>query len=205
MPTNSLLYKKIFLLFSLLGVMSYATYPQPIAGNFKKSCNNFLYIRGTSNVNEFSFNYIEEQQFNNVGATSQGSQVELSIPIKQFHASNPMMYKDFLELMKESEHPNIKIAFSKSQLTMAVQRISEDCPEISITIAGITRVYKVQCNIARCGEQYYLSGEQSIKLSDFQLKPPQKLMGMVKVNNKIDVDFGFIITFTNNNQISAIL
>ena len=31
--------------------------------------------------------------------------MKISIPIKDFEASNPMMYNDFLVLMKESGYP----------------------------------------------------------------------------------------------------
>ena len=131
--------------------------------------------------------------------------LEISIPIKDFEASNPMMYNDFLELMKEENHPRIKISFSRKQLESALRDLSEPCPDISITIAGITKTYNVQCVIVKCSDNLYLKGKENIKLSDFKLKPPSRLLGMVKVNNEIDVNFGFIITFTDNNSFSATL
>ena len=129
----------------------------------------------------------------------------MNIPIKDFEASNPMMYKDFLELMKEEDYPWIKISFSKKQLERALSDLSEPCPDISITIAGITKTYNVQCLVVKCADNFYLKGKENIKLSDFRLKPPAKLLGLVKVDNEIDVNFGFIITFTDNNSFSATL
>ena len=115
------------------------------------------------------------------------------------------MYSDFLNLMKASEYPKINVSFSKRQLQNAKQDLPGSCPDIKITIAGITRTYKVQCAMVKCSGNLFLSGEKTIRLSDFQLKPPEKLMGLVKVNNEINVNFGFIITFTDNNPISATL
>jgi hypothetical protein len=202
---GSLTYKKITLILHMVFICSIWCYCQPIAGKLDNKCDNYLYIKGTSNVNEFTFSYNAANIPSKNDSKKSSESVEINIPIRHFKASNPVMYNDFLVLMKETEHPQIKVSFSKDELTKALRDYSAPCPDISITIAGVTRVYKVSCSIVNCGNNYYLSGEQAIKLSDFELKPPEKLMGLVKVNNKIEVDFGFIITFTNNNQLSSTL
>jgi polyisoprenoid-binding protein YceI len=113
------------------------------------------------------------------------------------------MYEDFLILMNASEYPRIKVSFSKQQLKKSLQHTTNvNCPDVRITIAGITRIYKIQCSMVKCADDLYLRGEEMIRLSDFKLKPPAKLLGLVKVNNEINVNFGFIITFTDNNQLS---
>jgi hypothetical protein len=165
-------------------------------------CNNYLYIRGESNINEFSFYYKSIPQ-NSSGDENSGDTLVISIPIRDFEASNPLMYKDFLELMKEDKYPRIYISFSRKQLEDAIINKPEPCPQIRITIAGITRTYLVDCMVEKCSGQYYLKGNEIIRLSDFNLKPPGKLLGLVKVNNEIDVNFGFIITFTENSKSSA--
>ena len=168
------------------------------------NCENFVYISGESNVSPFSFRY------NTADISDKKNQVirdtgilEIGIPIRDFEPSNPMMYGDFLTLMKESEYPRIFVAFSRRQLQDLGQEQQGSCPEIHITIAGITRTYQIQCSMVKCSDQLYLSGEKKIRLSDFRLRAPEKLLGLVKVHNEIKVNFGFIITFTNNNIISA--
>jgi hypothetical protein len=104
--------------------------------------------------------------------------------------------------MKEERHPRIYVAFSIEQIENAIKKISS-CPDLLITIAGITRKYSVECAVQECSGYYYLKGKEVIKLSDFKLKPPSRLLGMVKVNNEIDVDFGFIINFGENNNYSV--
>jgi hypothetical protein len=168
-------------------------------------CDNYLHISGASNINEFSFTYVGTNSGNGGVPARDNEKIEISIPIKEFEASEPMMYGDFLDLMKASEYPRIRISFSKQQLQNALQDITQPCPEIDITIAGITRTYSVRCSLAKCADRLYLRGEEIVKLSDFNLKPPAKLLGLVKVNDEINVDFGFIITFTDNNTFSATL
>ncbi len=173
---------------------------QPRAVN-ADACNNYLYIKGESNINEFTF-YYNSIPLNLIELDNSGDTINLSIPVKEFEASNSFMYKDFLELMKEEKHPRILISFSRRQIEKTITN-TEACPELIITIAGVKRKYKVDCHVLECSGNYYMKGREIILLSDFNLKPPARLMGMVKVNNKINVDFGFIVTFANNNNFSV--
>lgn len=165
-------------------------------------CSNYLHIKGESNINEFSFIYYSVPE--NIGSTGlSGDSIVISIPVREFEASNSMMYKDFLDLMKENEHPCIFVTIAKKQLESAIKNQAEPCPEISITIAGVTRSYSIDCKVEKCSGNYYLKGTKVVKLSDFRLKPPARLLGLVRVNNEIAVNFGFIITFTPDTKLSA--
>jgi len=178
-------------------------FSQAMADNTLSGCNNYLYINGESNINQFRFSYNTPNIRNIDNISKDKESIEISIPIREFEASNPMMYADFLDLMNEAEHPRIIVSFSKRQLQSTLQDYTEPCPVIQITIAGITRSYNVVCSVVKCADNLYLRGEEVLKLSDFKLRPPSKLLGLVKVNDEINVDFGFIITFAGSNQLSS--
>jgi len=188
-----------YLLISGIGMFAQTAVADRIA-----VCGNYLHIRGESNINEFSF-YYNSLPDNLIRSDAAGDTLVISIPIRDFEASNSMMYKDFLELMKEDMYPRIYVTFLRKQLESAIRSKSEPCPEILITIAGVTRRYTVECMVEKCSGNYYLKGKEIVKLSDFKLKPPARLFGLVKVNNEIDVNFGFIITFTASSKLSSIL
>lgn len=169
----------------------------------KNSCLNFIHITGESNVNQFSFSFNQSEILNRkVGGSSDTGDVIIRIPIREFRASNQMMYSDFLEMMKESEYPIIEICFKRKQLYRANAGNNGSCPDIQITIAGVTRVYKIDCSIFPCADNLFIQGEKKLKLTDFRLKPPVKLKGLVKVSNDINVNFGFMITFADENPLS---
>jgi len=165
---------------------------------------NYIHISGESNVNHFSFRFNQADLFSDRQAviTDTGN-IIINIPIRNFEASNPLMYNDFLSLMKESEHPRIRIILPGDQLNMAQFGTYGSMADIQITIAGITRTYKINCSVFNCAENMFIRGEKRLKLTDFKIDPPIKLKGLVKVNDEIDVDFGFIITFTDTNAISS--
>ncbi len=177
-----------------------------VALSESEACNSYIRISGKSNVNQFNFIY-NTQQHSEIKSSKKAKDTgrfEIIIPIKDFEASNPLMYDDFLKLMKASVYPEIKIGIPDDQLFILERESPSLCPEMQITIAGITRKYKIDCLLTTCSDNVFLIGSQKIKLSDFNLEPPEKLYGMVKVENEIKVNFSFIITFTDTKLISEL-
>jgi len=169
-----------------------------------ETCNSYILISGESNINQFNFTYDLHRHIL-VKASDRlkdSGQYELVLPIKDFKANNPLMYDDFLQMMKENQYPRIIIGIPKDQLISLEQQSNTICPNMSITIADITRTYKIDCSLINCSENILLIGSQKIMLSDFKLKPPEKLYGLVKVNDEITVNFSIILTFTRSNIIA---
>jgi hypothetical protein len=199
-----LTYNLIFgLLFLTAGSDPFAQSSGKNLSEWEKSCLNFIHITGESNVSQFSFNFNQSQLVSQKpGNPYDTADVIIRIPIREFRASNQMMYNDFLTMMKESEYPIIEICFKRKQLNNAHNGNYSSCPDIRITIAGVTRNYKIDCSILPCSDNIFIQGEKKLKLTDFHLKPPVKLKGLVKVSDDIQVNFGFMITFADEDPLS---
>jgi hypothetical protein len=167
--------------------------------SFLENCSNYILISGESNINQFSFTYNSaNEKDTKIGVYPEDSGFfEISIPIRDFEASNPLMYNDFLKIMKATEYPRIKISLSRHQLELANTGADPLCPVIAITIAGTTRAYRINCNINNCLDKIYINGSKKIRFSDFNLSPPKKLNGLVKVQDEININFGLIVNFSN--------
>jgi hypothetical protein len=204
--TKSQVFRYLILIW-IVGIHMHATAQSFSQHPISYNCNNYIHISGTSNINQFSFRFNTERLLPSGQdlVTEDSGNYEICVPVRDFQASNPMMFKDFLELIKASEYPLIKIRFTEKQLDLAQQVTGQSLTEIRITLAGISRIYKIRCNVFNCMNNMFISGEKGIRLSDFHLVPPVKLNGLVKVHDEINVNFGFIITFGNENPISAAL
>jgi hypothetical protein len=162
-------------------------------------CVNFLVINGESNINKFSFSYMTPV-LTRGDVSSKGAEykkIDFKIPVHQFKPGNPRMYNDFLSLLKAKEFPYIIISLLTENFSGEEKSgISRD-ERIAVTIAGVTREYTVDCALAHCNEDLVLNGMQTVRLTDFGLIPPVRLSGIVKVENEINVRFGFIVNFTD--------
>lgn len=162
-------------------------------------CVNFLVINGESNINKFSFSYMTPLLTggDNAGMGAEDERIDFKIPVHQFKPGNPRMYDDFLTLLNAEEYPYIMISLMTGNPNRDINSGFSGNERISVTIAGVTREYTVNCTMVHCNEDLVLNGMQTVKLTDFGLIPPVRLKGIVKVEDKIDVRFGFIVNFTD--------
>mgnify|MGYP001365093456 CR=1 FL=1 len=162
-------------------------------------CVNFLVINGESNINKFSFSYMTPllARSDNASKGAEDERIDFKIPVHRFNPDDLRMYDDFLTLMKAREYPYILISLLSANSNREISSgISRD-ERISVTIAGVTREYTVNCTLDHCNEDLVLSGMQTVNLTDFGLTPPVRLSGIIKVKNEISVRFGFILNFTD--------
>jgi len=65
---------------------------------------------------------------------------------------------------------------------------------VSITVAGVSNQFDLNCKIDKVdNENQILNGTTRIKLTDFEIVPPVKLLGLVRVKNEIIINFKFCI------------
>lgn len=193
------------LLLLLTGGVIYSTHPESRGKEVPSACSSFLVIRGESNVNRFSFTFKNPaaDKAGNPGLNLRGSGTEVLIPVREFEASNPHMYKDFLQQMQESRYPYISIRFIDFRAEELADYSGHLKYMVGITIAGVTREYAIDCEIVTCGDNFTIRGSEILKLTDFNIPPPQKLNGLIKVRDEISVSFSLMINFTTEQTFAV--
>ncbi|MFT3739264.1 MAG: YceI family protein [Breznakibacter sp.] len=151
---------------------------------------SFISISGKTNIN--SFNLRQDIALLDFMPSPIGNQyVRVSVAVKQFETDNPIMYNDFIELVKAKQYPHIYIDLLRSDfLALQEGKIFEQSVKIFLTIAGITRSYNLQSEIAAFpNECFSLKGQRDILLPDFKIDPPVKFLGMIKVQDTVHINF----------------
>ena len=155
--------------------------------------NSTLHIYGTTNVN--TFNCV--LNFENVNSIVQTSytlrnnrlffeNTELKLDNSCFDCGNNMMNKDFLEMLDSDNHPYI--TFQLKEVVVNPKQKDEIYAFASITLAGKTKLYSIPLTLKKI-ESIKAVGCLSIKLTDFDLEPPKKVLGLIVVNDEIDINF----------------
>lgn len=158
-------------------------------------------IQGSSNVNQFELKNtmmpitIRACGHSRDTVALRAKNYWLKIPVKSFQSDNQQIYKDFLTLTKANQHPNISVGISYEMLHRIVSGGSMINVPAEVSIAGVSRAYQIRCQMKNNDPQtIVVTGNQKMKLTDFNISPPEKLFGLIKVNNEINVTFGFVIT-----------
>jgi hypothetical protein len=112
----------------------------------------------------------------------------LSIDVNGFDCQQPYMNKDLRKALKARECPLMKISLlSIGNFTGNVQHVKG---KVAISLAGVTRIMDVDYTVQPVDENNLrLYGKQQVLFSDFELTPPRKMAGLVKVEQQIDVKF----------------
>jgi len=169
-------------------------------------CGNFIVINGESNINKFSFSYMPSLiiRDSKTNKTDENEKIDLEIPVNLFKPSNPGMYDDFLTLLNAEEYPYFRISLLLGDLRRDGNLLFFNNERISVTLAGVTREYSVDCTLTYCNNRLILKGVQTVRLTDFKLTPPVRLKGIVRVENEVSVNFGFILNFTDEQSLSIL-
>ncbi len=127
----------------------------------------------------------------------------LQINVDGFDCGNQIMNKDFKNLLKEKEEPYITLQIKNIEPSydFIVSRepgLSEiGFARVEIALAGAKNEYLIPLNsFDEVISQYYM-GQLTLNITDFQLDPPKKFLGLVKVEEEITVDFKLNLNFVN--------
>ncbi len=153
--------------------------------------NSFLQIKGTTSLNSFQCSY-NHQLFSQkipLSYTQEGSNLyfyEVAIKLENsgFNCGNRAINKDFHELLQTETYPHIYFELLRINNQNNVLNAL-----ISIKIAGVKKQYKVAINST--DKLYTASGVLCLNITDFGLNAPRKLMGIIIVNEEIEIHFGF--------------
>lgn len=173
-------------------------YPAKGGITYRSVSISYLNIYGRTNVNSFEFflpNTQEEFARQHIDIdTSPARTMNLSFPVRKLKTENEAMYDDFLELLREKEYPEIAIGIDNTPLLESQEDFQTIEPVISIRMAGVTRRYKIRCEVEKNTFGKYIKGMVKIKLTDFNLEPPSKFLGLIKVRDEVRINFAILFS-----------
>lgn len=169
-------------------------------GNVRLSDESKLSIKGKSNVNEFRCQSEHELQQDSLDFTYSVQEdtvtvngVSLSLEIDQFDCGKRAINRDFRSTLKYQEYPFIEIILNE----LVLEDPSDIIPEkalITIRIAGVEQNYEVPLHSFSSSEDHFVvGGNKILYMTDFGLVPPSPLMGLIKVDDELDIEFDLVI------------
>ena len=168
-------------------------------GTWVIDSNSSLVIHGATNINRFTCavnsytGHDTLRYFNNYAASElQFASNRMTIPIQHFDCGSRHISRDFQSTLKSDMHPYLNIRFI-SLSGNAIANKKSVRGRMDIMLAGVTRRYTVNFNTTIDNGEVILSGRQPVNFADFNLKAPEKLSGMIRVKNTLDVEFHLVL------------
>jgi hypothetical protein len=156
-----------------------------------------LVIYGDTNVNKFTcetdcFEKIDTlEYYADVRACDISfTQTQIRVPVKSFSCGSELITKDFWETLQAEKYPTLAVHFLNLKEFSTTRNGGKVEGEVAIVLAGVKKQYHVQYTLERHSENYFsLQGTHAVCFSDFNLKPPRKMLGLIQVQENLEVEF----------------
>lgn len=161
-------------------------------------------VSGTSNVSPFTCKSTSKSKADTIIITRRLGPNELclersrvSIDAAGFDCRHRTITNDFKETLKAERFPHIFVTFLNLHCAdMRQAHHHRAAGTVEISIAGVTQAYQISFAVSPYDPQFKtleLCGTQAISFSDFNLCAPEKLFGLIQVDEVIHVNFNLVL------------
>ncbi|OHX67133.1 hypothetical protein [Flammeovirga pacifica] len=152
-------------------------------------------ILGKTNINSFDCDYVPDEPLHSSFKLKRVNDHfqkiihdEMSLDVLKFDCGIKLMTKEFRELLDYKHNPSIYIQFTGLEKDISDKK--QAYIHLILKIGKLSNPQKFKAKIHKVStEKYELTGIGQFSILDYQLDPPQKMMGMVKVKDQISIDF----------------
>lgn len=193
--------KNLFYL-SVCYLTSFVSVQDKITTHLIVKSTSSVTIKGKTSVNKFECN-IEKYTGTDTllltaergkGATFIRGLVKLNAA--EFDCGMNLMTKDFAEIIQSDKYQYIKINFKSLERIPKFETTEEKfMTKLVVTLGNVAVPCEVRCGIVKDEKGLiHFRGKHTFTFSDFNLEPPTKMMGLIKVDEEITVDFHLIMS-----------
>lgn len=166
-----------------------------------------LWLEGRSNINRFSCAARQYQlqarlQSPPIGdiaeaPTADGLFLALDIPVNDIRCGKDRMDRDLKNALKAERHAYIRFVLRDARLLSAptAERPSYHLQvQGDLTVAGVTRPISFEADGYRLADgRLQAVGQAAIQMTDYGVKPPTGLWGLIRAHDRLDVHFDLVV------------
>ena len=147
-------------------------------------------ILGTTNVHDFQTNVTQLSGELVLNASKQVQSFTFSVPVKSIKSKEKLMDTKTYEAFDSDKNPNIAFKLTEATGFKITGQEVEATVTGNLTMAGTTRKisFKAIGKSAKAGV-YEFKGSIPLKMTDYKMKPPTAMMGMMKVGDAITLKY----------------
>jgi len=184
-----LLRKILVIWFLTINLLAYSQTDQNFCIKFNK-----MVIQGESNIEKFTLYYTNDSDtsVNEIPISKKDNYYIFNIPVNNIKSGKVYIESDFRKLIRAQDYPYIQLGIDSTQIKSLREgnRII-----VLIKIADVENSYSInfvleQENEFRCS----INGQVELSLNDFNLECYSKFFGLIRVDDKVVIDFKLILS-----------
>lgn len=129
-------------------------------------------------------------------ADEEQTEVMVTVPLKAFDCGRDGMTRDLQETLKMDDHPEIRFELVHATVTSETDTSAQwRRVEVlgALTIAGTKRLTRLHAAGRALDEnRFRVRGCHPIRMTYYNVDPPTKALGLIKVKNRVEVQFDLL-------------
>ncbi len=166
-----------------------------------------LSIDGTSTFHKFTIKATELDGYLEINGTNSNGNLKAElenvgtlnvvVPVKKLNSGENSMNDNMDKALKADNNPNI--TFTLKNIAVSNEKTSEGDPlkiyaNGILTIAGVSKEINMTVESSKTKDGLvHFTGEQSLKMTDYGVKPPTMFFGTVTVGDAVTVHFNLAL------------
>ncbi|MFP4227191.1 MAG: YceI family protein [Salinivenus sp.] len=137
----------------------------------------------------------------------QQTQAVVQVPVRAFDCGNDRMTDDLQETLKMEEHPEIRFELVHATVGAPTDTAGQWRTINAIgalTISGKKRLVRLEAvGHALDAHHFRLRGCKPLKMTDFNVEPPKKAFGLIRVKDRVEAQFD-LLAYTREGSAAAL-
>lgn len=180
-----------------LPLVSFRGYDKKLTVRWAVQKTSSLKIEGSSNVNRFACEVQGYFQTDTIAFTPAQDVTRvvplsgsLTVDVAGFDCQNRMLTKDLRKTLRSDAHPKLEVRFISLERIPFLQDNKDQLKGVvEVELAGVSKRFEIDYSLLKQGGNLQLDGHREFNFSDFRLKAPQRLGGMIRVKDQFNVRF----------------
>lgn len=154
-----------------------------------------IVIKGQSNVNRFQCHYNQDLVHSEItvthftkNQTTFLNNAIIEIKSEGFDCAHKMITRDLKSVLKSHEYSNIVVVINE-----IIETNTGMIAKVIIEIAGVEKKYTFP--VIFDANENNVKGELKIDIKDFKLKAPKKILGLIKLNEEVAINFNLFLEY----------
>ena len=158
---------------------------------------SYVRLRGSTNIDPFGCmnDRVSMQQSLLIGRLIPAerkiefSQGVILVQVDGFDCNNSLLEKDLGKTLNKEDFPNIEARLIDFRPYQDPNLRALAMCKIAVTVRGVERVYDFPFGYAYGDDVFILDGTLHLRMTSFGITPPSKMMGLVKVDDRLAIRF----------------
>ncbi len=194
---------KVIKLAALFAVIPAAIAWNSAPGDLRLGAGSRLWIAGTSTVKPFECKapivsaVIVDVGSDVVAAVLKGDkavrEVSFTVASRKLDCGNDKMNEHMLKALKATQYPAINFKLSSYELVKATKGMDAVLTG-ALTLGGVTKTVLIKAQGRELADGMLdITGTHQVRMTEYGLKPPTLMGGVIKVGDKVQVNFKLVL------------